>query len=160
MRPPLPPSLRPLFTQTQPRSGARNLQNPASPRLEADTLPAAELPAPARPRRPGRSPRVSQVRVSCRDKVGSLEDAGRRNSGHPGPTHLRARLGVRSGLGSLFLDLASGQKKSPGRIHIKNPEGSTWLSRLRTRHCLCEDAGSIPGLAQWTKDPALLQVVV
>ena len=31
-----------------------------------------------------------------------------------------------------------------------------WLSRLRNRHSLCEDAGSIPGLDQWVKDMELL----
>ena len=27
--------------------------------------------------------------------------------------------------------------------------------RLKTRHNVCEDAGLIPGLAQWVRDPAI-----
>ena len=30
-----------------------------------------------------------------------------------------------------------------------------WLSRLSPQHCLCEDVGLIPGLAQWIKGLAL-----
>ena len=35
-----------------------------------------------------------------------------------------------------------------------------WLKRLRTQPCLCEDVSLIPDLAQWVKDPVLLQAVV
>ena len=34
-----------------------------------------------------------------------------------------------------------------------------WLSRLRNQHSVCENAGSIPGLSQWVKNPALPQAV-
>ena len=32
-----------------------------------------------------------------------------------------------------------------------------WINRLRTRCCLCEDEGSIPGFSQCVKDLELLQ---
>ena len=38
--------------------------------------------------------------------------------------------------------------------HLKrkaHPEFPLWLSRLRTLHSVCDDAGSIPDLAQWVK---------
>ena len=42
----------------------------------------------------------------------------------------------------------------------ENMEFPLWFSRLRTQYCLCEDAGSIPGLTQWVRDLVLLQAVV
>ena len=35
-----------------------------------------------------------------------------------------------------------------------------WLSRLRTKHSVHEDAGLIPGLTCWVKDPELPQGTV
>ena len=32
-----------------------------------------------------------------------------------------------------------------------------WLSGLRTRLCLCEENGGVPGLTQWLNDSVLLQ---
>ena len=37
-------------------------------------------------------------------------------------------------------------------MHLRSWEFPLWLSRLRAQQSNHEDAGSIPGLAQWAKD--------
>ena len=47
-----------------------------------------------------------------------------------------------------------------GLMKNSSQEFLLWLSRLRTRHSVCEDLGLSPGLAQWVnKDLALPQAV-
>ena len=57
-----------------------------------------------------------------------------------------------------------GKKTTPGSQGAREGirswiswEFPLWLSGLRTGHSLCEDVGSIPGLAQWVSGASLVQ---
>ena len=58
-------------------------------------------------------------------------------------------LGIRANQ-AFFIRAAKREIKKP------KEEFPLCLSRLRTQHSLCEGVSSIPGLAQWIKDPVLL----
>ena len=69
-----------------------------------------------------------------------------------GPTHrLRDLLEVLTELRKT--DVSMALVYCSKNLRIK--EFPSWLVRLRAHCCLCRDAGSILGLAQWVKDLAL-----
>ena len=52
-----------------------------------------------------------------------------------------------------------GQRVETDELEIIGNEFPLWFSGLRTQHSVLEVVGSIPGLAQWVKDPVLPQAV-
>ena len=56
-----------------------------------------------------------------------------------------------------LLSMVKKKKSLTCTLCISELEFPLWLSRLRTQHCLCEDAGSIPDLTWWVKDLVWIQ---
>ena len=60
-------------------------------------------------------------------------------------------------------DRAKLTKRERKKLKNKTPKAMElllWLSGLRTQHGVCEDAGSIPDLAQGVKDLALARAAL
>ena len=67
--------------------------------------------------------------------------------------HVKRHVGAMLTFGNTPMSRVFGKKIK----ERKKKAFSLWLSGLRTRHCLCEDVGSILGLAQEVKSLPLSQ---
>lgn len=118
---PLGPSLRDCYSFSRPSPGPpaqlQEQQITETPRAlvggRQTTPPVAELPAPPSPRRPARSPRVSQARVSCRENGGGYESSREENRTHP-------TRGLRWESGTVSLSFPSGSLSLDSASELKN----------------------------------------
>lgn len=75
-------------------AGSRQGWLSAAPPPAQGTLPAAELPVPPHPRRPGRSPRASRAHAGCSENQGRPEAQPQRPAGPPHSGEAGAVAGV------------------------------------------------------------------